>query len=108
MAAAVLASPEEFKNQTLNLTGPQALSLQEIAETISEITGNETVYKAETVEEAYASRASYGAEGWMVEGWVSTYTAIADGSLEKVSSDVQKILGHPAQTFTETLKRSLQ
>ena len=33
----------------------------------------------ETLEEAYASRASYQAPDWQVEAWVTTYTAIAPG-----------------------------
>jgi hypothetical protein len=47
------------------------------------------------VEEAYASRASYGAPDWQVDAWVSTYTAIASGELSAVSDDVQRLTGRP-------------
>jgi NAD(P)H dehydrogenase (quinone) len=43
--------------------------------------GRTVTYHPETVEEAFASRASYGAPAWQVEAWVSTYTAMAAGEL---------------------------
>jgi hypothetical protein len=39
----------------------------------------------------------------MIEGWISTYTAIADGSLDRVSDDVEKVTGRPPQTLEQTL-----
>ena len=44
------------------------------------MTGRAVATSSETLEEAYASRASYGAPDWEVDGWVTTYAAIADGS----------------------------
>ena len=41
-------------------------------------------FKDETIEEAWASRASYGAPDWQVEPRSSTYTAIAAGELDTV------------------------
>ncbi len=49
--------------------------------------------------EAYASRAAYGAPDWMVEAWVSTYTAIAAGEMVAVTDDVLRITGHPATSL---------
>lgn len=104
VAAAVLKSPSAYENQVLNLTGPESLSMDEMAQIITEVTGTKTVFQNETLEEARASRAKYGAPDWEVAGWISTYTAIADGSLEKVSDDVQRVLGRPARSFKETLQ----
>ena len=39
----------------------------------------------------------------MIEGWISTYTAIADGSLDRVSGDVEAVTGRPPQTLEQTL-----
>jgi NAD(P)H dehydrogenase (quinone) len=38
---------------------------------------------------------------------VSTYTSIADGSVESVSGDVERLLGRPARTLEETLAGAL-
>lgn len=104
VATEVLKRPADYENRVLHLTGPEALSMSDMAQIITEVTGTKTVFQNETLEEAHASRAAYGAPDWEVAGWISTYTAIADGSLEKVSDDVQRVLGRSAQTFKETLE----
>jgi hypothetical protein len=50
-------------------------------------------YVPETLEEAYASRASSGAPDWEIAGWVTSYAAIAAGELERVSPDVERLTG---------------
>jgi hypothetical protein len=55
----------------------------------------------ETVEEAYASRQGYGAPGWQVEAWVTTYTAIAAGEVDLVTGDVERLTGHPPRTLAD-------
>ena len=99
VATAVLREPAGHQGATYELTGPEALTLDEVAETITRVTGRQVRYEPETLEQAYASRADYGAPPWQVEAWVSTYTAIAAGELERVSSrrrDPQRSPGYPA------------
>jgi len=103
-AVAVLHDPAAHAGATYDLTGPEALSMTEVAETITTVTGRPVRYHAEAVEEAYASRASYGAPPWQVDAWVSTYTAIAAGELATVSSAVPDLTGHPARTLAEVLQ----
>jgi hypothetical protein len=67
-------------------------------------TGREVRYVPETVTEAFASRASYGAPAWQVEAWVSTYTAIAAGELAAVGSAVPDLLGRPATSLEQVLR----
>lgn len=90
---------------TYDLTGPEAFSLEEAAAAITEVTGRTVRYLDETVAEALASRAGYGAPDWQLDAWVSTYTAIASGKLAAVSDDVPRLLGRPAQSFRRTLER---
>ena len=73
---------------------------------MSRLTGREVRFVDETVEEAYASRSGSGAPDWQVDAWVSTYTAIAAGELERVSDDVPRLLGRPALSLEELLTRS--
>ena len=106
VAAAVLRDPTAHGGATYDLTGPQALTLAEVAEIVTEVTGRQTRYEPETLEEAYASRASYGAPDWQVDAWVSTYTAIAAGELAGVSDAVAGVAGHPATSLRALLTRS--
>jgi NAD(P)H dehydrogenase (quinone) len=102
-AVAVLRDPVPHAGRSYDLTGPQALTFAEMAATISAVTGREVTFRDETLEEAYASRASYGASGWQVDAWVSTYTAVAAGDLAAVSPAVEQLTGHPATTLAEVL-----
>jgi NAD(P)H dehydrogenase (quinone) len=84
---------------TYELTGPDAHSFGWAAEQLSAAAGRPVTYVDETLEEAYASRASYGAPGFEVDGWVTSYLAVARGELEVVSTTVEDLTGHPPQSF---------
>jgi uncharacterized protein YbjT (DUF2867 family) len=103
VAVAVLTSDGAYDGRTLNLTGPMAVTMHEIADILSDHLGRRVSYVAETIEEAYASRAGYGAPPWQVDAWVSTYTAIAAGELAGVSEDVAAVTGHPATSLAQVL-----
>jgi uncharacterized protein YbjT (DUF2867 family) len=104
-AAAVLRSPAEHAGATYSLTGPEALTLDEVARILTTTTGRSISYHAETVPEAYASRAVYAAPDWQVDAWVSTYTAIAAGEVAEVTDDVVRLSGHPAASLAELVRR---
>ena len=107
VAAEILLNPKEWENQTLNLTGPEDLSMEEIVELLSKETGNAITYVDESVEEAYESRKKWPAQNWEYDAWVSTYTAITVGEQAGVSTDVEKVLGRPAMRLVEVVKSSL-
>ena len=86
-------NPKEWENQTLNLTGPEDLSMEEIVALLSKETGNAITYVDESVEEAYESRKKWPAQTWEYDAWVSTYTAIKAGEQTGVSTDVEMVLG---------------
>lgn len=106
VAAAVLTDPAAHAGATYDLTGREALTLADAARVITAVTGTPTRYHEETLEEAHASRAHYGAPDWEVTAWVSTYTAIAAGEMATVTDDVQRITGRPAITLAEHLAAS--
>jgi NAD(P)H dehydrogenase (quinone) len=94
VASAVLMEPAAHDMTAYGITGPESLSLAEAAEIIARATGRAMTYQAETVEQAFESRADLGAPDWQVAAWVSTYTAIAAGEFDGVSDDVRRITGH--------------
>ena len=104
VAAEILLNPKEWENQTLNLTGPEDLSMEKIVELLSKETGNAITYVDESVEEAYESRKKWPAQNWEYDAWVSTYTAIKAGEQAGVSTDVKKVLGRPAMSLIDVLK----
>ena len=104
VASEILLNPKKWENQTLNLTGPEDLSMEEIVALLSKETGNSIRYVDESVEEAYESRKKWPAEIWEYDVWVSTYTAIKVGEQAGVSTDVEKVLGHPASSLLDILR----
>jgi NAD(P)H dehydrogenase (quinone) len=91
--------------RTYDVTGPEAITLQEVAEELSRVTGHSITYHAETLGEAYESRASYSAPDFEVEGWVTSYAAIATGEMDVVSDSVSKLASHPPITLANFLRR---
>jgi NAD(P)H dehydrogenase (quinone) len=106
VAAAVLQEPEAHADVAYELTGPEALSMTEVAARAGAVVGRDLRYEEETVAGAYASRrAGYpDAADWQLDAWVSTYTAIAAGSVARVTGDVEKLTGRPARTLEQALR----
>ena len=103
VAAAILRDPAPWAGRTLDLTGPESVSLAEAALQMTRATGEEYEYVDETLAEARASRAPYGAPDWQVEAWISTYTAIRDGELDVVGDGVGKVLGRSPRPLGEAV-----
>ena len=103
VAATILTSSGAYDGRTLNLTGPDALTMNEIAAILSDHLDRSVSYIPETIEEAYESRASYGAPPWQIDAWVSTYTAIAAGELAGVSEDIAEVTRHPPMALQQVL-----
>jgi NAD(P)H dehydrogenase (quinone) len=107
-AAAVLTAAQEpgaspHDGVTYEVTGPAGVTLQEVADELTRRVGRPIRYQPETLEAAYASRAGYGAPEFEVAGWVTSYLAIADGSLSAVGDAVPHLTGRPARTFAQYL-----
>ena len=104
VATTILAKPDKWKNQLLNMTGPADLSTADIVHFVSEQKGEIIPYIDESIEEAYASRKAWPAQDWEYDAWVSTYTAIKEGKQAGVSSDIERVLGRPATSLEQLVK----
>ncbi|MGC5615280.1 SDR family oxidoreductase [Georgenia sp. Z1491] len=103
VAAAVLQRPQDHQGATYDVTGPEELSLTEVAATITEVTGRSVVYHDESIAEAYESRRAWDAPEWQYDAWVSTYTAIAAGELVPASDHVLRVTGRPPESLRDHL-----
>ena len=105
VAVEVLRSPESHADTTYTLTGPEALTLDEVAARAGAVLGRSLRFEDESVEDAYAwRREAYGAEDWQLDAWVSTYTAIAEGTVADVTDDVRRVTGRPPRTLEQALE----
>jgi NAD(P)H dehydrogenase (quinone) len=105
-AVTVLRDPALYAGKTYDLTGPEDISLAQAADILTAGTGRTITFHNETLEEAYASRASYGAPPWQVDAWVSTYTAFAAGELAGPTSAVHELTGREPLNLAQFLTES--
>jgi NAD(P)H dehydrogenase (quinone) len=75
----------------------EAYTLAEAAERLGRAIGREISYVDETMEEAWATRRPSGEEDWVIEGWITTYVAIAKGELAEPTGTVKELTGHDPQ-----------
>lgn len=103
-AAARVLTSDGHEGRTYDLTGPEALTMTEVAALLTEAWGRPISYHAETLDEAYRSRERYGAPSWEVAGWVTSYAQIASGEVATVTDDVALLTGHPPLSLAAYLK----
>ncbi|WP_328995658.1 SDR family oxidoreductase [Kribbella sp. NBC_01245] len=103
-AAARVLTSDGHEGRTYDLTGPEALTMTDVARLLSEAWGRPITYQAETLDEAYRSRERYGAPSWEVAGWVTSYAQIASGEVAAVTGDVAALTGRPPLSLAAYLK----
>jgi NAD(P)H dehydrogenase (quinone) len=108
------------EGQTYNLTGPEALTMEETAEQLSAVIGRNISYQAQTPHEARIVRnmsrmtdhevlrqstTGTGITDVELEGWISHYLQIATGEAGPVSDSVPRLTSHPAQSLADYLEK---
>ncbi len=105
--------------RTYDVTGPEAITMAATAEKLSAAVKRKIVYKAQTPQEARATRTTsrlekfeaerrmltgQGLDDYEVEVFVTHFLQIAAGDLANVSDTVPKLAGHPAQSLEDYLR----
>lgn len=99
VATAVLLdeNPDRHAGRTYRLTGPAALSLDEVAEALATVVGRDIRYVPQSVEQARAL--FYRSTAGEVEDWITQCQAIEAGVLAEVSPDVAHLAGRAARSL---------
>ncbi|MGW0884627.1 NmrA family NAD(P)-binding protein [Streptomyces sp. NPDC002671] len=106
VAAETLLDPETHAGATYSLTGPQALTFQEIADTIAFVSGRPVAY-SDIDQEAWingALAAGVPAGFAVMMRWLTG--AIVAGNGATPTGDIEKVTGRPATTFREFAERN--
>jgi uncharacterized protein YbjT (DUF2867 family) len=94
-----------WRDEVCDVTGPQALSNDEIAATIAAVTGRPVgVTRLSTGQLADAYHRS-GQPEWLAGELASTEALRESGALEPVSGAAEELLGRPPATFGEFVRR---
>ena len=91
-AAATILSSKGHENKEYDFTNNEALSYSEIAKIISEISGKSITYISPSAAEYQTTLKGFGLPDEAVGVFTSFAVGQAEGELEKVSTDLEKIL----------------
>jgi NAD(P)H dehydrogenase (quinone) len=118
VAVAVLTG-NGHAGRTYDVTGPEALTMTETAETLSAALRRKITYQPQTPQEARTTRTTsrlekfeaerrlltgHGLDDYEVNVFVTHFMQIAAGDLVPVSDTVPKLTGRPAQSLAEFLR----
>jgi uncharacterized protein YbjT (DUF2867 family) len=99
-AFAVLTSGgHEGKNYIL--TGPEAISFQDVASTFTKVLGKDVTYVDVPGEAALESMVSMGFPEWIARGYGERMEGFSEGFANSVTDNVAKLTGHPARSFEQ-------
>jgi len=103
-----LSGQMPMRNEIHALTGPAALSSQEMAGVFSEVLGRPVVYQPQTLHEIRQALERSDLPAWRVELLLQFNRAFSSGLASEVDDTVNRVLGRPArslrQFLTDTLK----
>lgn len=97
--AAVALTSDGHEGRVLRLTGPESLSLADVAATLGEVAGVELRHVDVTDEAFRDSLTTAGLPPPMIEMMSVYYEAVRQGRVDIVTRDVEEIAGRPARSF---------
>ncbi len=100
-AATVALLNEGHEGQTYELTGPEAISYFQVAETFHEVLGKPVKYVPVTSVHARSSMMEAGMPAWLVEDLVAVGLAHASGAASEVSPDLEHLTGNKGYTVRD-------
>ncbi len=106
VAAQTLLDPEAHAGATYALTGPQALTFREVADTIASVSGRPVFYN-DVDQEAWingALAAGVPADYAVMLRWLTSAIIIGNGATP--TGDIEKVTGRPATTFRGFAERN--
>jgi NAD(P)H dehydrogenase (quinone) len=107
VAVRVLLEPRAHYNHTYKLTGPGPIKDQEVADLLGKHLQKPIMYVDQPLHEYTTEIQLSGDPQWVVQD-LSALEKVKSTGLEEtsafVSQDIEKICGHPAQTFEEYLQ----
>ncbi len=107
VAARVLLDPAAHAGKTLHLTGPAALTYDQLAGELSTALGKPVRYVNVSPAQAKDSMLQAGLPEWVADFINALHDMESKDLASTVSADVERITGRPAASFADTLKQVL-
>ena len=90
-----------YAGQSFILTGPQAVSMYDVANTFSEELGKQVTYIEVPHEASLQSMVSMGFPEWIARGYSELMEGFSQGFADRATSNVATLTGHPARSIRQ-------
>uniref|UniRef100_UPI0040499D3B SDR family oxidoreductase n=1 Tax=Flavobacterium sp. TaxID=239 RepID=UPI0040499D3B len=104
-AAAVVLTSDGHENKEYPLVNNQAITYNEVAETIAQISGKDITYQSPSPEDYQATLKTYGVPDEYIGIFTAFSVAQAKGELEMSDNSLEKLLGRKPTTAKEFLTK---
>lgn len=102
--AAVVLTSNGHEGQTYEITGPEALSFEEVADQFSSTLGMPVRYVRTSFEESRQHMIESGMEEWLAAAVTQTYRFMKEGGAAHVSDVVARLTGSEPISFSEFVR----
>ncbi len=97
----VLLNPEKYRNQTLTITGPTALSYAEAVAVLNDVLGKDVKYVAVSDEDAIKAMTGMKFPEFLIDLMMDLNQCIRHGFAEETTTTVKDVTGNDAITFEQ-------
>lgn len=98
-ASAKALTTEGHEGKSYILTGPEPISFDEVASTLSHVLGKDVQYVSVPMQAARESMLSMGMSEWLTEAFCEYYENHSNGGSDFKSDDFEKLTGHSATSY---------
>jgi uncharacterized protein YbjT (DUF2867 family) len=99
-AFAVLTG-EDHEGKSYILTGPEAISMHEVANAFSKVLGKKVTYLSVPGEASLQSMLSMGFPEWIARGYGELMIGFSQGFASRTTDNVATLTGHPARSIEQ-------
>jgi uncharacterized protein YbjT (DUF2867 family) len=100
-AATAVLTGSGHDGKTYVLTGPEAISFNDVAAAFSSVLGKEVKYVSVPGEAALKSMTDMGLPEWIAQGYVELSEGFSNNFANSVTDNVAVLTGHPARSFEQ-------
>ena len=104
-AIAVALTEPHHEGKIYNITTPESVSMSELAQIASEVTGDAYRYEPISDSEWIKRWKAQGRPDWALEAGQTSYEAMRAGEFDVVSDDYEKVTGRKAATITRIVRQ---
>ena len=91
------------EGKVYNITTPESVSIQELAQIATEVTGESYSYEPISDDEWIKRWKAQGRPDWALEAGQTSYQALRAGELDVVSDDYEKVTGQKPRTIAQII-----